>query len=85
MPCCNVYFIGAVMLNGFHKIGDNTAPNVYAVLSGRSIFSDLSTLVFSGLDGMNPIFQQYAREGYATQVSEDFTPNPVSRLTFIFI
>ncbi len=71
------------MLNGFHKVGDNTSPNVYGVLSGRSVFSDLSTLVFRGLDGMNLIFQQFAKAGYATQVSEDFAPKSVSNTSNI--
>ncbi len=58
---CN--FSGAVMLNGHHKVGDNTIPNAYAVLKGKSVFSDLKNLVFNGLDDMNFIFQQYAQKG----------------------
>ncbi len=54
---------GAVMLHGHNKVGDNTIPNVYAVLKGTNIFSDLKTLVFSGLDHMNFIFQQFAQKG----------------------
>ncbi len=51
------------MLNGHNKVGDNTVPNVYAVLKGKSLFTDLKALVFKGLDGMNFIFQQYAQKG----------------------
>ena len=55
--------LGGVILKGHHKVGDNTAPNVYAALRGKLIFGDLKSIVLKGLDGMEFIFDEYAKKG----------------------
>ena len=61
--------LGGVLLNGHHKVGDNTSPNVYAALRGKDVFSDLKTIALSGLNGVKFIFNEYAEKGYVRKSS----------------
>ena len=55
--------LGGIMMEGFNKVGDNTAVNIYSMVTGREFYSDWSTLMFSTWDNLGWIWQKYAKQG----------------------
>ena len=55
--------LGGVMLNGYNKIGDNTGPNLYPLMTGKHLYDDWKNLLLTPLDDMNWIFKDYEKKG----------------------
>ncbi|KAK0171104.1 hypothetical protein PV328_008865 [Microctonus aethiopoides] len=68
---------GWFSLNGYNKMGDNTFPNLMAILTGQN-----STTAYSickpkqayGLDNCPFLWHNYKKAGYVTAYGEDFGP-----------
>ncbi|KAH9374014.1 hypothetical protein HPB48_016234 [Haemaphysalis longicornis] len=67
--------LGAVQLHGYTKIGDNTFPNIVALLTGHFLEyywnESLTRFTFDGLDFA---WKEFATRGYRTLFAED-APN----------
>ncbi|KAH7968050.1 uncharacterized protein LOC119382698 [Rhipicephalus sanguineus] len=67
--------LGAVQLHGYTKIGDNTFPNIVALLTGHFLEyywnESLSRFTFDGLDF---VWKDFAKRGYRSLFAED-APN----------
>ncbi|XP_065288706.1 uncharacterized protein [Dermacentor albipictus] len=64
--------LGAVQLHGYTKIGDNTFPNIVALLTGHFLEyywnESLSRFTFDGLDF---VWKDFAKRGYRSLFAED--------------
>ena len=54
--------LGGIMMKGFNKVGDNTAVNIYSMVTGREMYSDWKSLMFSSWDNLGWIWQKYAEK-----------------------
>lgn len=72
--------LGAVVLRGMTKVGDNTYPNMVAVLAGRPVYSypELAShfvpLAHSSSDTFDDwplVWKNFSRAGYTTAFNED--------------
>lgn len=58
---------------GFNKIGDNTYPNLMAMLAGLDVKNtNCDPFVVGGLDQCYFVWNDYKKFGYATAYTEDF-------------
>lgn len=64
--------MNAFELFGYNKIGDNTFPNLMAILTGLEIEELTSTCLTSNFDGCNFIWDLYKERGYNTVFAEDW-------------
>lgn len=66
--------LGAVVLRGMNKVGDNTFPNLVALLTGMEAYSQLKHPGPKGdtFDDVQFIWKDFSREGYLTLFAEDF-------------
>lgn len=66
--------LGAVVLRGMNKVGDNTFPNLVALLTGMEAYSQLIHPGTKGdtFDDVRFIWKDFSREGYLTLFAEDF-------------
>ncbi|XP_075735430.1 uncharacterized protein LOC119169291 [Rhipicephalus microplus] len=67
--------LGAVQLHGYTKIGDNTFPNIVALLTGHFLEyywnESMSRFTF---DGLHFVWKDFAKRGYRSLFAED-APN----------
>ncbi|XP_077491202.1 uncharacterized protein LOC144101852 [Amblyomma americanum] len=66
--------LGAVVLRGMNKVGDNTFPNLVALLTGKEAYTQVKHPGVSGetFDDVPFIWKDFSREGYLTLFAEDF-------------
>ena len=65
--------LGALEFKGYHKIGDNTLPNVLALLTGKSKSTILNGTALEDFDFSTQeyLWNVYSRAGYRTFFGED--------------
>ena len=65
--------LGAIEMKGYSKIGDNTFPNLLAMLTGQSVSELLNGTAHSAADFSNYdlLWDSYSRAGYRTLYGED--------------
>ncbi|XP_026469786.1 uncharacterized protein LOC113373714 isoform X2 [Ctenocephalides felis] len=66
---------GWIELRGYNKIGDNTYPNLMAVLTGKSptnSYVSCKPTTLHGLDNCWFIWKNYSNAGYVTAYGEDY-------------
>lgn len=66
--------LGAVVFRGMNKVGDNTFPNLVALLTGRTAYRQLHHPGPNGasFDSFPFIWKDFAEAGYETLFAEDF-------------
>ena len=67
---------GFIPLYGYHKVGENTFPNIFQMLTGHKLSSyDQEFLKKSfRFDGVPLIIKEFAKRGYVTTFLEDMPP-----------
>ncbi len=63
--------LGGVMLEGFNKLGDNTLSNIYPMLTGRHLMSDLKSLLISTFDDWDWTWRDFMKKGYVNLIAEE--------------
>lgn len=66
--------LGSVVFRGMNKVGDNTFPNLVALLTGMEAYTQLKHPGTNGgtFDGVRFIWDDFKRDGYLTLFAEDF-------------
>lgn len=66
--------LGSVVFRGMNKVGDNTFPNLVALLTGMEAYTQLKHPGTTGgtFDGVQFIWDDFRRDGYLTLFAEDF-------------
>uniref|UniRef100_L7LZ52 Sulfatase n=1 Tax=Rhipicephalus pulchellus TaxID=72859 RepID=L7LZ52_RHIPC len=66
--------LGSVVFRGMNKVGDNTFPNLVALLTGMEAYTQLEHPGTNGdtFDDVRFIWKDFKRDGYLTLFAEDF-------------